>query len=126
MVEHCFDVARVSGSIPLVPTSSYESQVGSNLVKLKDCFKMKKQDIKPIIKDFQLHDGDTGSISVQIALLTDSIKRLTKHLQENKKDFSTKRGLLKDVGRRKRYLSYLKKIDEKKYKDVITKLGLRR
>ncbi len=87
---------------------------------------MKKQDIKPIIQDFQLHENDTGSISVQIALLTDCIKKLTRHLQENPKDFSTKRGLLKDVGRRKRYLSYLKKINEVEYIKVITKLGLKR
>ena len=79
-----------------------------------------------LIKKFQMHDKDTGSLDVQIALLSDHIKRLTVHLQENKKDFSSKRGLLKNVGRRKRYLAYLQKIDEPKYIKLIAQLGLRK
>ncbi|MBT3456188.1 30S ribosomal protein S15 [bacterium] len=87
---------------------------------------IKKVSRENIVKKFQIHDRDTGSLDVQIALLTDHISQLTVHMQENPKDFSTKRGLLNSVGRRKRYLAYLQKKDEPKYRDIISKLGLRK
>ena len=85
--------------------------------------KINKEDT---IKKFQEHDRDSGSMEVQIALFSDSIRRLTKHLQENPKDFSTKRGLLGLVGKRKRYLTHLRKVSADRYKNIISQLGLRR
>lgn len=83
----------------------------------------KKQEI---INSFQLHDKDTGSPEVQIAILTERINYLTRHLQEHKKDFHSRRGLLKMVGRRRRLLNYLKNRDPKRYRVILDKLGLRR
>ena len=79
-----------------------------------------------IIRDFQTHDGDTGSPEVQIALLTARIKHLTEHLREHTHDFSTRRGLLKLVGRRRRQLRYLSHVDVARYHTVLERLGLRR
>ena len=79
-----------------------------------------------IVQDFARHDGDTGSPEVQIALLTARIKHLTEHLREHTHDFSTRRGLLKLVGRRRRQLRYLSHIDVARYHTVLERLGLRR
>lgn len=79
-----------------------------------------------IVDEFATHDGDTGSPEVQIALLTDRIKRLTEHLREHKHDYHTRRGLLKLVGRRRRQLRYLSKRDVSRYHVVLERLGLRR
>ena len=79
-----------------------------------------------IIKEYKINEKDTGSIEVQIALLTERIKLLTSHLNFHKKDFHTRRGLLKLVGRRKRFLSYLQKNDFDKYRLIISKLNLRK
>jgi small subunit ribosomal protein S15 len=69
---------------------------------------------------------NTGSIEGQIALLTERISQISKHLQENKKDFSTNRGLMQMVGKRKRLLTYLSKHNLSSYRDLIQKLGLRK
>lgn len=79
---------------------------------------------KKIIDDFSQGTGDTGSPEVQIALLTEQIKRLTKHLQEHKKDVHSRRGLLSMVAKRRRLLSYIEKKDINRYKEIITKLEL--
>lgn len=79
-----------------------------------------------IISDNQIHETDTGSVDVQIAMLTDRINTLTKHLQQNKKDYSSRRGLMKMIGQRKRMLAYLTKQDPERYKALIQKLGIRR
>ena len=79
-----------------------------------------------IIEKFKQHDGDTGSSEVQIALLTDRINHLTDHLRMHKHDFSTRRGLLKLVGRRRRELRYLSRTNVDRYHEVIQTLGLRR
>jgi len=79
-----------------------------------------------IIANFKLHDRDTGSPEVQIAILTERINYLTRHLQEHKKDFHSRRGLLKMVGRRRRLLNYLKSRDPERYRVILDKLGLRR
>jgi len=79
-----------------------------------------------LIKKYQSHKDDTGSTEVQVAILTKKISDLTKHLQEHKKDFDSRRGLLMMVGKRRRLLNYLKKIDEEKYAKLISDLGLRR
>ena len=78
-----------------------------------------------VIKKFQTHEGDTGSPQVQIAILTAEIKDLTGHLQEHKKDFSSRRGLLKKVGERRRLLKYLTKENKKVYEELIVKLKLK-
>jgi len=82
----------------------------------------KKQEI---IAKFASSENDTGSPAVQIALLTERIKYLTEHLKEHKKDHSSRLGLLKRVGQRKRLLRYLKKKDYDKYQEVITALNIR-
>ena len=79
-----------------------------------------------IIEKYKTHDTDTGSSEVQIAILTEEIKMLTKHLQDHKKDFSSRRGLLKKVGLRRRLLKYLSKDNPKSYEDLIKKLKLKK
>ncbi|MEL6813381.1 MAG: 30S ribosomal protein S15 [Cyanobacteria bacterium J06598_3] len=79
-----------------------------------------------IIGEHQVHETDTGSVDVQIAMLTDRINTLSQHLQKNKKDYSSRRGLLKMIGQRKRLLAYLTSQDPERYKALIKKLGIRR
>ena len=79
-----------------------------------------------IVKDFRLHEKDTGSADVQVALLTDRINRLTEHLQKNNKDHSSRRGLLIMVSQRRRLLDYLNTIDSGRYVAVTKRLKLRR
>ena len=79
-----------------------------------------------IIDEFKVHARDTGSAEVQIAILTERINLLAGHFKEHKKDHHSRRGLLSLVGRRRRLLTYLKKKDSKKYKDVLDKLSLRK
>jgi small subunit ribosomal protein S15 len=79
-----------------------------------------------LIKKYKINDADTGSAEVQIALLTEEIKRLVLHLKKHSKDFHSKRGLLKQVAKRKKLLSYLKNEDEKRYASIVKKIGLRK
>jgi small subunit ribosomal protein S15 len=79
-----------------------------------------------IIAEYKLHEKDTGSIEVQIALLTEEIKRLLSHLKKHKKDFHSKRGLLKQVAKRRKLLNYLKEEDEGRYKSIIKKIGVKK
>ena len=85
-----------------------------------------KEEKKNIVVKFGLSETDTGRDAVQVALLTTRIIGLTEHLKANKKDYSTKRGLLKLVGRRKRLLSYIERRDVKRYRELITELNLRK
>ena len=78
------------------------------------------------ISEHKLHDSDTGSAEVQIALLTERIRHLTEHMKVHKKDFHTQRGLLMLVGRRRRMLDYLRRNDVERYRALIAKLGIRR
>lgn len=80
----------------------------------------------PIISAYAVHEGDSGSTEVQVALLTDRINSLTEHLREHKHDHSSRRGLLKLVGRRRRLLAYLNKTDVNRYRTLIARLGLRK
>lgn len=80
---------------------------------------------KEIVKKYGENEKDTGSVEVQVAMMSQKINELTEHLKSNTKDFSTKRGLLMLVGRRKRFLSYLKKNNVSEYRDLIKKLGIR-
>lgn len=79
-----------------------------------------------IIEAFKKHENDTGSPEVQVALLTERIKYLTEHFKTHKKDFHSRTGLLKLVGKRRNLLSYLKKKDIERYREIITRLGLRK
>ena len=79
-----------------------------------------------IVKDFQRKEGDTGSSEVQIALLTFRINDLTPHVKANAKDHHSRRGLLKMVSARRRLLSYLRRTDADTYRNLITRLGLRK
>lgn len=79
-----------------------------------------------VIGEYKLHDGDTGSPEVQIALLTERITHLTEHLKMHKKDHHSRRGLLMLVGQRRRLLDYLKNNDVDRYRELIARLGLRR
>jgi small subunit ribosomal protein S15 len=81
---------------------------------------------KGIIDQFKLHEKDTGSSEVQIALLTTRINYLTEHFQFHKKDHHSRRGLLKLVGQRRRLLNYLKRKDAEKYRVLIKELGIRK
>ena len=82
-----------------------------------------KQDL---IKKYQLHEGDTGSPEVQIAILTAKITYLTDHLKQHPKDHHSRRGLLKMVGQRRGLLDYLKKTDIERYRSLIERLGIRK
>ena len=79
-----------------------------------------------IMQKYAVHEGDTGSPEVQIAVLTARISYLTEHLKEHKKDHHSRRGLLKMVGHRRRLLSYLNKKDIERYRAIISKLNLRK
>jgi small subunit ribosomal protein S15 len=79
-----------------------------------------------IIEKFKVHDTDTGSSEVQIALLSDRISYLTEHFKVHKKDHHSRRGLLKLVGQRRRLLQYLKQKDIAKYRTIIQELGIRK
>jgi len=78
------------------------------------------------LDDFKLHEGDTGSADIQVARLTSRINHLTDHLKQHSKDFSTRRGLLMLVGRRRRLLDYLHRTDLERYQQITKKLKLRR
>ncbi len=79
-----------------------------------------------LIKKYQAHKEDTGSSSVQIALLTEKVNQLTEHLKEHRKDFDSRVGLLKMVGKRRRLLNYMTKTDFTAYEKLIKDLGLRK
>jgi small subunit ribosomal protein S15 len=79
-----------------------------------------------IIEQYRVHDVDTGSPEVQIALLTNRINRLTEHLKTHKQDEHSRRGLLMMVGQRRRHLAYLSQKDQERYRAIIARLGLRK
>lgn len=89
------------------------------MIKLSD-------DKQEIIEGFAQKKGDTGSPEVQVALLTQKISRLGEHLEQNKKDNHSRRGLLKVIAKRRRILNYLQKLDEKRYKKLLQKLDLKK
>jgi small subunit ribosomal protein S15 len=82
------------------------------------------QEKEEIIKKFELHDKDTGSPEVQIAILSEEINRLLLHLKKHKNDIHSKRGLLKMVAKRRKLLKYLQEEDEKRYQAIVKKLNL--
>ncbi|MBU4194287.1 MAG: 30S ribosomal protein S15 [Actinobacteria bacterium] len=85
-----------------------------------------REEKSEIVSEFKVHESDTGSSEVQVALLTRKIEELTEHLKVHKKDHHSRRGLLMKVGQRRRLLDYLKKEDVERYRALIKELGLRR
>ncbi|MCB9852000.1 MAG: 30S ribosomal protein S15 [Phycisphaerales bacterium] len=81
---------------------------------------------KTLVADYGLHEKDTGSPEIQVALLTNRIEQLTEHLKTHKKDHASRRGLLKMVGARSSLLKYLTRTDRERYQKVIERLGLRK
>ncbi|MDA1337485.1 MAG: 30S ribosomal protein S15 [bacterium] len=84
------------------------------------------KDKEKLVEKYKIHDKDSGSPEVQVALITEEIKRLLLHLKKHQKDFHSKRGLLKTVAKRRTLLGYLKREDEKRYNSLIKKLGLKK
>lgn len=87
---------------------------------------LESKEKQKIIEKYKLHDSDTGSPEVQIALLTEEIRRLLSHLKKHKKDFHSKRGLLKQVSTRRKLLNYLKEENEARYKSIVKKIELKK
>jgi small subunit ribosomal protein S15 len=87
---------------------------------------MEKMDKQTIITTYAVHEGDTGSSEVQIALLTERINHLTEHLRTHKKDHHSRQGLFKMIGARRGLLNYLMKKDINRYRDIVAKLDLRK
>lgn len=87
---------------------------------------LKKEDKKAIVEKFKQNSVDTGSAQVQIALLTEKINYLNEHFKTHKHDFSSKRGLMKMVGRRRKFLKYIERDSKEQYKDILKELGLRK
>jgi small subunit ribosomal protein S15 len=87
---------------------------------------LSKEDKTRIIDEFHRHENDTGSPEVQVAILTERIQQLTDHLRTHKHDESSRRGLLKMVGQRRRHLAYLKRNNAASYLDLTERLGIRR
>jgi len=96
----------------------------SRIIVIKNMLNKKKKE--QVIKKFQIHKDDSGSCEVQIAILTHEIKELTKHLQTHKKDFSSRRGLLRKIGQRRRLLKFLEKDNSTSYQNLVQKLGLKK
>ena len=86
---------------------------------------IQKEKKQAVIAEYKTHENDTGSPEVQVAVLTERIRELTEHLKVHKKDFHSRRGLLKMVGTRRRLLVYLRKRDFNRYRSLIERLGLR-
>ena len=85
-----------------------------------------KAEKQAIIKEYAIKEGDTGSVEVQVAVLTATINKLTEHMKNNPKDFHSNRGLLMMVGKRRNFMEYLKSTDVNRYRALVDKLGLRK
>ena len=85
-----------------------------------------KEEKKKVIEEYRLHEKDTGSVEVQVSLLTERVNGLKGHFTEHRKDFHSRRGLIHMVEQRKKLLKYLKRKDEERYKELIRSLGLRK
>ena len=120
---YCYRMDSAHARVMDTPASSWYAAVKQRKEKLQMISKEKKT---AIIKEYARCEGDTGSPEVQIAVLTERIRELTEHLQNNPKDHHSRRGLLKMVGQRRGMLDYLKKKDIERYRSLIERLGLRK
>lgn len=124
-----FDLPKKSRCGRIIPTSLVITALyGANLSVqcVFKSFMLTKRKKENALKDVQRHDKDTGSAESQAGLLTRKIDELTKHLKKNKKDVHSRRGLLQMVADRRKHLKYLERKNEKSYKAIVKKLGLRR
>jgi len=111
----------------MVSRSKTSMYLGNNRNYLGDrILSTTKEQKSNLINQYRVHDADTGSPEVQIALLSNRITYLTEHFKSHAKDHHSRRGLLKLVGRRRRLLDYLKQIDVERYRSIIDKLGIRK
>ena len=94
--------------------------------KMEENKMLTKQQKQDIMKEYARFEGDTGSVEVQVAVLTAQINRLTEHLKEHKKDYHSTRGLMKMVGRRRSFMTYLRNTDVNRYRELVKRLGLRK
>lgn len=109
------------------PACSYVTGALSEIITERWIIPMIQKEVKQeLIEKYKMHEGDTGSPEVQIALLTTRINELTEHLKVHKKDHHSRRGLLKMVGHRRNLLAYLTKVDIERYRAIIKKLGIRK
>lgn len=111
---------------PGAPVKTGVPAAAGRLVSIGAVMSISADDRKKIVEDYRIHDKDTGSPEVQIALLTRRIQELTEHLKAHKKDHSSRRGLLKMVGKRNSLLKYLTREDRARYQRLISRLGLRK
>ena len=120
-----FPLSRITGLTAMRCSPAVTWEVGAkyyfNEVKI-----MTQAEKQAIMAEYALHEGDTGSPEVQIAILTERIRELTEHLKDHPKDHHSRRGLLKMVGQRRGLLAYLKKTDIEGYRALIAKLGIRK
>ena len=120
------DIARVHPVYIHPPISGLPADKYFIFGKVNTTMTMQKDEKQKIIETYAVHEGDTGSPEVQIAILTSRIANLTEHLKANPKDFHSRRGLQKMVGHRRNLLGYLQKIDIERYRAIIEKLNLRK
>ena len=120
-----FPLSRITGLTAMRCSPAVTWEVGAkyyfNEVKI-----MTQAEKQAIMAEYALHEGDTGSPEVQIAVLTKRINDLTEHLKTHKKDHHSRRGLLKMVGHRRNLLAYLQKVDIERYRAIIARLGIRK
>jgi len=109
-----------------LPVVQAARQQEGGAVHLVDVVSMEKTRKTQILEEFGIHPTDSGSSEVQVAMLTERIRELTEHLRTHKKDHASRRGLLKMVGKRSAMLRHLMRRDEKRYRGIIEKLGLRK
>ena len=117
----CISIAIPTNSVLLPPPAERAGRFSTSLKRAKA---MSESTIDPT--EYRLHDNDTGSADYQVALLSQRIKHLTDHLGTHRKDFSSRRGLLTLVARRRKLLDFLQRDNEERYKKIVAGLGLRR
>ena len=120
------DIAQVYPVYIHPPISGLPANKKIYFGKVNTTMTMQKDEKQKIIETYAVHEGDTGSPEVQIAILTSRIANLTEHLKANPKDFHSRRGLQKMVGHRRNLLGYLQKTDIERYRAIVEKLGLRK
>ena len=115
-----------TGSLPSIRSRTKTKRKNNKAGRLGLSYVMENPVKEAIKQEFRVHENDTGSIEVQVALISQRVKQLTGHLQSHKKDHSSRRGLIMMVSQRRKLLDYLRSKDEARYQSLIQRLGLRR
>jgi len=126
MIRSCDNAVCNAHAAQHFPLQNHPFEKTGIINHLEDEMPLKPEAKTAIMAEFKLHESDTGSPEVQVALLTRRINDITMHLKEHNKDFSTRRGLLKLIGQRRRLLDYLKKKDINRYRVLIKALNIRK